>query len=65
LLAYALKEAKILEGLCLEFGVGASINRLAALRPLVRFDGPEMNTSAGTSARNDLPTLRQVVDGDP
>jgi hypothetical protein len=41
LLAYALKEAKIPEGLYLEFGVykGASINRLAALRPRVRFYG--------------------------
>lgn len=41
LLAYALDEAGIQEGLYLEFGVykGASINRLAALRPLVRFYG--------------------------
>src|SRR5262249_4819019 len=41
LLGYALKEANIPEGLYLEFGVykGASINRHAALRPMVRFYG--------------------------
>jgi hypothetical protein len=41
LLAHALKEAKNSEGLFLEFGVykGASINRLAALRPGLRFYG--------------------------
>lgn len=75
LLAYALDEATVPDGLYLEFGVykGASINRLAALRPRLRFYGfdsfrglPEpwtMGAAKGAFTLNGkLPAVRSNVE---